>query len=231
MNMSLQNNDHTYIKLVYNDDLKKQLVGSGTISPDIVNTLHKQFNIAKENYEKRELTWAEKFNSWIYGVPNNKLEFFQNFTSTRKNSLLEQSSWIRLSIDFIKSIGIKININNMNEVDYIDEVIIRYKEFTVGDGFEEDGYSYFYEYSDNVIQCIFCIQKDEGIKDGQIAFYPNFTDECKFGYGCFLPHKEMILPVEKGTVIILSGRTVNNIPKISGNGVMRFITVFFYKNE
>jgi hypothetical protein len=44
------------------------------------------------------------------------------------------------------------------------------------------------------------------------------------------PQQLSDLPIEEGSVTILSGSTYHNIPKITGRGVLGLITVIFYSD-
>ena len=246
--------DHNYMKLLYNDNVRKQFVACGTISGDKVNKLQKQFNKVKDVFvnQHQYSTWSDTLYKWMYGTyrTQSRLEFNQVYDEHLNQDYLDMLGrvpWIRLSLDLIKSVGVKINTmyngNNNGNIDNIGHVSVNYQEFTIDDGFETDqDRKRYYEYrspknndkDNDMYVCIFCLQKDDGIKDGQLAIYPHFSDECKnfsyLSYPCFSYHKDMILPLEERSVIVLSGRTVYNIPNISGKGVMRLLSVVFYNN-
>ena len=215
------NNDNE-IKILYEDKTRDVLVGYGRCPESSLIKYRHQFDRIVESYENREKGWMEWATEWLESKKD-RLSFVDYFDDVKKGN--EPRSIIRQSFELLESIGVV-----MEHAD----VKIRYATMDVGEDFEYDyDRQHYYRFdkeedkedeNKNIYGCIFCVRKDSGVNDGNIVIYPNFVDVYNT---CFTSHKEMDLPFDMGSVIVLNGSTVHNIPKITGKGVMRVIYVIF----
>ena len=77
--------------------------------------------------------------------------------------------------------------------------------------------------------CIFCIKKDPDIEDGNIVFYPNYTEESSY-IGCGAPNG-ITIPLRTGSVVILSGDVYHSLEKMKmkpGQEMYLVVCEFFH---
>jgi hypothetical protein len=204
------------IRVLYKDDVRKQFVAYGTCSEEIVANFQDRIC---DNYKPREKTWSETISDWINPNP---IKIRRTYYAYKNNGDYTGKDIISLSINLLTQAGIQLKKAH----GHTGYVHLQYIEMT---NLTQHGAQYYYEFNENVYSCIYCFQKDPSIVDGHFSFYPHFKEECNVTNitKWFSDHNELSLPLEPGSVILLSGKTVYNIPKVSGNGAIKLIQVIF----
>jgi hypothetical protein len=222
----------TEMEVVYNEERRKQFVAQGACPPDALKRLQDHFHTTIDKYKKEKPNgWTGMFMKWwIDTPPHGRLCLISEYKE-KYIPHLESFHWIRISLELLKQVEIVINIQDIAHVRVI------YKDLTIDEQFESDyDKQHYYQHGrsslDEVYTCIYCLQKDPTVTDGHIVLYPNFSQECANSTSflpCFTNHMNFDLPMKEGSVMILSGQTVHNIPNITGHGSMRIMGVTIYK--
>ncbi len=223
------------MKILYKDDKRKHLVAQGIIDLETKNSFQQLFNHVMDSYYNRKVGWIEWFDRITFGnYKRDRTTLVQNYNTLNLNNNI-----IVLSLHLLKSIGVDANVKGNKG----NRVRIKYQEMCLDDDFETDfDKQHYYHFNsedgedeeDDGYGCIFCIKKDSDVKDGQLVFYPRFLEDMKennYMLCCMPPQQSSDLPIEEGSVTVLTGSTYHNIPKITGRGVMRLITVIFSNKE
>jgi hypothetical protein len=212
------------MRVLYKDDARNQLVVEGTSDVGTKTLFQAHFDIVKESYDSREIGWAEWFDNLWVTKKYERRTLIKDCVYNKHNN--NKNSVINTSVELLESVGIIIPDQS--------GVNIRCQEMNVDEDFETDfdrqhyySFNTLYEYEEEkrTYGCIFCVKRDEDIKDGHLVFYPHFSDEI---VTCFNSPSSIDLPeLKEGDIVVMSGDTRYNIPKITGKGVMRLMYVIF----
>jgi hypothetical protein len=79
---------------------------------------------------------------------------------------------------------------------------------------------------------IYCIERSETIKGGHLVFYPHYVEErADYVTSCVTPQKELDIPLNTGSAVLLSGDTYYTIQPLTGPGKCLLMMVDLYLKE
>ncbi len=232
---------------LYKDDLRKQLVFLDNLDEKTVEYWNTQFqkNVKKEENSLGDYMSYYMFNERKRDSVSYILDLSANYTPFFKDI-------IQMSLYYFEKAGLNANYKKYKaqlsmcrydaNPDSTEEFMIEKgwnRKYSLNDvnRYENDTFSWHLGHV-----CIFCIQKDEDIKGGDISFFPNFIDQTSttnelyylLTGGCSMDYSELSIPMKRCSVIVLSGDTWHILQEMKmkkGNEVRLIISKFHYAIE
>ncbi len=219
------------MKTLYKNNSRNQFIACDLIDKETKEKFRKRFD---EVVKSREIGWEKWFDINIFNIPDKKDRIIiqEEFTLRLRHDVFAEktilSCILQTSLDLIKT-AIDRTIPTPSRV------FIEYVEMNLDEDFETDydkqhyySFNYYKKEMDEEKEtygCIFCLERGCDVKDGQLVFYPYFSEE--FVSCCNYPGSIDLPEFKEGEVYVLSGSTYHNFPKITGKGNMKLLYVIF----
>jgi hypothetical protein len=222
-------NNNSSMTTLYKDISRDQLIYVNTYDPNRQSDLFTDMSLRINTYKYNNTRLINKLDSMLqyiesYFVNNKEPIVLSRFK--RINHLQPLDTWIiNTSAENIKNAGLAMNMP-------IDRAEIHYYEF------DPNGEEYPQLITSSKQQgnsVMFCIAKEEGITECELTVYPHFEEEVSvssISYDlltqCSVYNKEINVPLQQGSIIILSKSTYYSLHRIKGKGKCHIMIVDLY---
>jgi hypothetical protein len=223
------------MKVLYKDDSRKQFLSYDTMDDEFKEVLQKFFNKRKKQYMEREIGWSEWFDNMMKPPTYNPYRMAETYTY--KEHVKGVKYDVPLDIIISKSLDIIHTIDGVT----IKGDLVKFRYFEIKMDNSDEPYDYdkqhYYQFNEldneNMYGVMYCIKKDSTIKDGNLTIYPHWEDDTTISnlFGLFGNVRNIEIPTEENSIIVMNGTTFFNVPKISGTGTMQILYVIFYNNN
>lgn len=217
---------------LYKDTARDQLIYVNTYDPNMQSELFICISLTINKYKYHNKGWADKLVDMLqymdsYFMNNKKpIILLRNINPISLLYLPPLYTWIiNTAMENSKNAGITINMDAYSAK-------IKYYEF------EPNGEEYpqfLMNLTEKGNSVLFCITKEEGITECELTVYPHFEEEVSISNvtydiftQCSTYNKELHVPLQEGSIVVLSNSTHYSLHHIKGKGKCHIMIVSLY---